>query len=280
LRAEIARLKAELTKKPAGAVETDAVAIAAAEQRGFQRGFKDGFADANAKARQSLDVHRNLIGESIKNFCASITHTLSVLTLDLQIPNDIASGSPTGRTVPAPTRPPVVPPAARSSSPAARGDGNLSGPQQRILNSLATWAQLGEHQPNNAQVAWLAGYSPSSTSYTNPRSTLKSAGLIDYPAKDQIAITVDGKAAARPFELSGSLLDFVLSLLPGPEARILRSVANHYPHQISNDEAATGANYSASSTSYTNPRSALRTKDLISYPAKDQVRAADWLFDA
>jgi uncharacterized small protein (DUF1192 family) len=199
LRAEITRLKAELAKKPAGAVETDAAAIAAAEQRGFQRGFKDGFEDANAQARQSLDVHRNLIGESIKNFCASATHTLSVLTLDLQIPNDIESGSPTGRTVPAPTRPPVVPPAARSSSPAASGDGNLAGPQQRILNSLATWARMGERQPNNAQVAWLAGYSPSSTSYTNPRSALKTAGLIEYPSPDRLSITSDGQAAARPF---------------------------------------------------------------------------------
>jgi hypothetical protein len=102
--------------------------------------------------------------------------------------------------------------------------------------------------------------------------------LSDYPAKDQLAITADGATAATPFALNGALIEFVLSLVPEPEARILRSVADHYPRQISNDQAAAGASYSASSTSYTNPRSALRTKDLITYPAKDQVRAADWLF--
>ena len=50
--------------------------------------------------------------------------------------------------------------AARQPSPAPNGGGfdvTLSGPQQRILNSLATWKQIGEAPPSNAQVAWLAG---------------------------------------------------------------------------------------------------------------------------
>jgi hypothetical protein len=37
-------------------------------------------------------------------------------------------------------------------------DVTLSGPQQRILNSLATPKQIGEPSPSNAQVAWFAGY--------------------------------------------------------------------------------------------------------------------------
>jgi len=52
--------------------------------------------------------------------------------------------------------------AARQPSPAPNGGGldvTLSGPQQRILNSLATWKQIGEAPPSNAQVAWLAGNS-------------------------------------------------------------------------------------------------------------------------
>jgi len=60
--------------------------------------------------------------------------------------------------------------AARQPSPAPNGgdfDVTLSGPQQRILNSLATWKQIGEAPPSNAQVAWLAGNSPSSSSYAN-----------------------------------------------------------------------------------------------------------------
>jgi hypothetical protein len=65
--------------------------------------------------------------------------------------------------------------AARQPSLAPNGGGfdvTLSGPQQRILNSLATWKQIGEAPPSNAQVAWRAGNSPSSSSYANPREVL------------------------------------------------------------------------------------------------------------
>jgi uncharacterized protein len=253
LRAEITRLKAELSKAPA-APAADPAAIEAADRHGFERGFRKGFQDAIAQAHQSLDVHRNLIGDSIKNFCASITHTLSILALDLQIPNDIQSGSPTGRTVPSPTRPPEASPAARSPSPTARGVGNLSGPEQRIINSLATWASWGQHQPSNSQVAWLAGYSPSSSSYANPRGALKSKGLLEYPAPDALQIMADGSVAASPIALTGSLLDLVLSKLSVPEARILRAIATHYPKATTNEVAATAADYSPTSSSYANPR--------------------------
>src|ERR1700730_17909881 len=60
--------------------------------------------------------------------------------------------------------------------------------QQRILNSLSTWKQIGGPSPSNAQVAWLAGHSPSSTSYTNPRSALKTAGLFVYSLPPRTAL--------------------------------------------------------------------------------------------
>ncbi|MEY9414564.1 hypothetical protein ABIF69_001006 [Bradyrhizobium japonicum] len=109
---------------------------------------------------------------------------------------------------------------------------------------------------------------------------MKTGGLIDYPMADHLALTAAGVAKAVEIKLNGSLLDFVLGNLPGPEARILYSIAQHYPRAVPNATAAEGAQYSASSTSYTNPRSALRTKDLIDYPEKDHVRAAEWLFAA
>src|SRR5262249_19286416 len=150
---------------------------------------------------------------------------------------------------------------ARKPSAAAPGIGGLPGPQQRILNSLMTWRTLGSAMPSNAQVAWLAGYSPSSTAYTNPRSALRTAGLIEYPHSDHLAISQAGESRAEPLILTGRLLDFVKEHLPGPEARILASIAAHYPKSVANAIAAEGAKYSATSTAYTNPRSALRTKD-------------------
>ena len=59
--------------------------------------------------------------------------------------------------------------------------------------------------------------------------------------------------------------------LPGPEGRILKAIAAHYPNAVPNGTAASEASYSATSSSYANPRSALKTKDLIGYPEKDHV---------
>ncbi len=160
----------------------------------------------------------------------------------------------------------------------SEGDSTLTGPEQRILNSLASWADLGHQQPSNAQVAWMAGYSPTSSSYTNPRGALKSQGLVAYPSPDRLSLTSDGASVAMAEERSQSILDHVLSKLPGPESRILSGVAARHPGSLSNEEAATAAGYSASSSSYTNPRGSLKSKELITYPSSGYVCAAEWLF--
>jgi uncharacterized protein len=126
----------------------------------------------------------------------------------------------------------------------------------------------------------LAGYSPSSSSYANPRGALKAKGLLEYPAPDVLQLTPDGGAAGAPMEMTGTLLDLVLSKLSGPEARILRGIAARYPKAITNEDAAVAADYSPTSSSYANPRGALKSKELISYPSQGCVRAADWLFAA
>ncbi|MGY4224431.1 hypothetical protein ACVMIH_001792 [Bradyrhizobium sp. USDA 4503] len=253
------------------AAPPDARAITAAEQKGFKAGFEE----AQNQGAIAFNTLKENTRRTIRNFAASIDASLDSETIEFILAeNDVLPTAP-ATAVPARTPTPLV-----SSRPSASGDGSLPGPQQRILNSLATWAKLSTATPRNAQVAWLAGYSPSSSSYANPRSALKTAGLIDYPQPDFLTITPAGLAKANPFKLTGSLLDFVLSNLPGPEGRILASIAAHYPKAIPNAAAAEGAQYSATSSSYANPRSALRTKDLITYPEKDRVRAADWLFAA
>src|SRR6266481_6347269 len=137
-----------------------------------------------------------------------------------------------------PTPSPI--PTQRRASPHRRQNGGgldvtLSDPQQRVLNSRATWKKIGEAPPSNAQVAWLAGNSPSSSSYANPRSDMKTAGMIKYPSPDIVAITDVGEAQYIPIELQSSLLDFVVANLPGPEGRILKAIAAHYPNAVPNE---------------------------------------------
>lgn len=290
LQRRIAELEAAAKRAPA----IDPKAVEEAEKRGFERGKAAVIKEAQRVGQRVVVSALTDMQKLIKTMVVEISRAslpveqaigAGVKTAKLAFP-DVSKDVQFQPAAPAPR--PVAPrmsamPAerqvAKEAAPAT-GSGSLPGPQQRILNSLATWKQIGEQSPSNAQVAWLAGYSPSSSSYKNPRSALNTAGLLTYPSGDLVAITTEGEAVACPIQLSGSLLDFVLSNLPGPEARILKSIASHYPNAIDNAAAADGANYSPTSSSYKNPRSAIRTKDLITYPSGDQVRAADWLFAA
>ena len=280
LRAEITRLKSELAKKPADAAPIDTAEI---ERKAWVRGKIEGYAEALKDVNGIVHDVSKLAApmrQVFEGFEESARRIQVWADRTEEKKAELQSGSPTGRTVPSPTRPPDVSPAARSPSPAARGGGNLSGPEQRIINSLATWASWGQHQPSNSQVAWLAGYSPSSSSYANPRGALKSKGLLEYPAPDILQLTPNGADTGAPMAMSGSLVDLVLSKLTGPEARILRAVTQVYPNSATNEEAAVVAGYSPTSSSYANPRGALKAKELISYPSQGCVRAADWLFAA
>ncbi|MBR0879543.1 hypothetical protein ABIF65_002400 [Bradyrhizobium japonicum] len=280
LRAEIARLTSEVARKPAGGASREDL------DESYRRGLWDGLYPF-LQTFKGLTELRDTLGEVMLRVNTVIAAQQPAADHAPEYAHELrnhrptpVSGSPVAPPSASPSPRPAAAPTGRAPAPAASGDGSLPGPQQRILNSLATWRRLGHVKPSNAQIAWLAGYSPSSTSYTNPRSALKTGGLIDYPMADHLALTAAGVAKAVEIKLNGSLLDFVLGNLPGPEARILYSIAQHYPRAVPNATAAEGAQYSASSTSYTNPRSALRTKDLIDYPEKDHVRAAEWLFAA
>ena len=162
-----------------------------------------------------------------------------------------------------------------------REPGALPGPQQKILNALRWWEAFGIAQPTNEQVAFIAGYSPRSTGYTNPRGAAKSAGLIDYPAPGTVALTGHGLGLALETEKPRTvqaLHQAVLEKLPGPQQRILGPLLESYPGGMSNEALATAAGYSHSSTGYTNPRGAMKSLGLVTYPASGHVRAADWLF--
>jgi hypothetical protein len=162
-----------------------------------------------------------------------------------------------------------------------RAPAPMGSPGQRILNSLAWWSALGHDQPLNEQVAFVAGYSHTSTGYTNPRGALKTSGLVDYPQPGCVSLTEAGreKAEAPDAPPTGEeLRRRVMGKLPGPQQRILSVLIEAYPEALANEECAAKAGYSYTSTGYTNPRGNLKTLNCITYPSQGMVRACDWLF--
>ncbi len=298
LRAEIAALKKQVRGPAAGATKSGEAAnpkaIADAEARGEAKARKAVAAEIAAAERHGRQAGAEALQTTLGALDAIEASAIALVDQVKAVKRDITqrrvqlnkavltykstSPAPAEAAGPAPFATISLPrpaAAAQPRPPAAAPRGG--GPGQRILDALATWKQMGHERPSNAQVAWLARYSPVSTSYTNPRGALKSEGLIDYPEAGRVALTREGDGRASPLQIDGSLAEFVLAQLPGPEARILRAAIAAYPEAATNDQIAEAAGYSASSTSYTNPRGALKTKELIEYPSPGMVRAVDWL---
>ena len=165
----------------------------------------------------------------------------------------------------------VIPPA----------DGEISGPEQRILDAIAWLEAIGITPANQTAVAFLANYTIGGGAFNNPRGRLNKRGLIEYVAGDKVQLTDDGRQYARPPEDSPTTEELhrrVMNLLPGPEKRLLQPLLDSYPDPMTNDELAAAANYEPGGGAFNNPRGRLKSLGLIEYPAKGIIVASSVLF--
>lgn len=170
-----------------------------------------------------------------------------------------------------------------TQSPRPSGDGKddtLNGPQRRIIDALAWLEAIGIDRPENAAVAFMAGYKPSGGAYQSPRSSLSTAGLITYPGGGLVQLTDTGRAIANfPSSATGpELRERVLAKLNGPQCRILKPLIEAYPKSMDNEDLAAAAGYEPKGGAYQSPRSSLSTLGLIEYPSPGRVSARDILF--
>lgn len=162
----------------------------------------------------------------------------------------------------------------------ATGRDALTGPERKILDAIAWMESIGIAQPEQTAVAFLAGYTYGGGGFNNPRGALNTKGLVEYVGGGLIALTEAGRAVATypKDELTNERMrEKVLSVLPGPEQRILIPLLDAYPNEMSNTDLAVAANYTEGSGGYNNPRGRLRTLGLIEY-TRGGVRARDILF--
>ena len=174
-------------------------------------------------------------------------------------------------------------PAPRLREPrlVSENNGDLTGPERKILNALAELRSIGKEQAPKAMVAAWSGYSPRGGSFGNPIGALRSRGLIDYPQAGTVTLTEAGREIAGEAAEPGQaeIWRRIESTCTGPELKILRAlIKNAGPGEISKAELAYKAGYSPIGGAFGNPIGALRTKGLLDYPRQGMVRAADWLF--
>ena len=158
--------------------------------------------------------------------------------------------------------------AAPAATPAPQTGGKpITGPQQRVLDALAWWGSVG--------------YRPGTGNFNNLVSTLSAAGLAAYPVAGSIGLTEAGAAAAHRPSTPGSTAELharIYDRLTGPQRRVLGTVIAAYPAPIDRDTLAQRSGYSVGTGNFNNLVSALRSLELIEYPAKGRVIAASILF--
>lgn len=173
-------------------------------------------------------------------------------------------------------------PLIQSRSPApVKESGDLTGPQQRIIDSIAWMETAGIFIPRRSVIAALSGYSVKSTSFKNPASDLKRHGLIEYPDSQSLCLTDEGRARANPQPSpanTAELHEIIFRKITGAQARILKPLIDAYPDQLDRETLAELAGYSAKSTSFKNPLSDLKGFGFVGYPNSQSAVALPILF--
>lgn len=169
--------------------------------------------------------------------------------------------------------------APRELAPAEAKD--LAPRERSVLASVAWWHALGVDAPGMTGVAFMAGYSPSSSSFEKARGMLRSGGYIDYPNGGALRLTERGVAATPAVTMPGTLSELhtsVLGRLAPRERKLLQPAIDAYPEAVAMNVLAEAARYSVESSSFEKARGKLRSLGLVDYPRHGEVRAADILF--
>lgn len=177
---------------------------------------------------------------------------------------------------------PSSPPShAPGPAAAAAAEGDVSGPQQRILDELAWWESVAREPIDRAQLALLVERSAKSSGYTNNLGRLSTLGLISYPVPGTVELTDAGRVLAQEPEgvkTEAELQESILRRLSRPQATILTILIDRAPEEIDRETLAELAEQSPKSSGFTNNLGRLHSLKLVEYPRPGWVRAAPTLF--
>lgn len=167
----------------------------------------------------------------------------------------------------------------------ARPDANLNGnltPYQRdILRGLAELEAIGKTEVPMMLAATAAGKSGTSSTFERYRSALMTLGYVSYPQPGYLALTEAGReqAGTRDVALdSDELQDRGRRLLTPYQVDLLNAAIAAYPEALTREQLGEKSSKQHTSSTFERYLSSLRTMEMIEFPRKGEVKAADWLF--
>lgn len=300
LKAEIAKLRADLAKKPgtaSGVVEKINTAdLKAAKDTafasgratglkdGYLRGFDEGWTDGQ-------NATTNAFLASINNFAAiaqGVPHKTKMPKV--RVPDDLLSAA--NQVAPIGTNPRTnyAPVAQRSertahnglvagSNPAGRsnGDTSLSSAQLKVLHALAWWRAMGHDTASRVQVATICRWRSTSSNIRDRSSELKGLGLIEYVGTGETLRLTDAGAAAAPEpDMTADLVTGIRSILSSAQLKVFDALySNTDPMQRAEIAALVG--WSADSSNIRDRCSELVSLEICRYPSPGVVALQDWV---
>lgn len=189
-------------------------------------------------------------------------------------------GKPSPAQTPSATQSEMRPlPSTAAPAPASRkvnsSEANgLTGPQQRMLDTIAFWNTTGDDAPTIEQVAAVCGYSFKASTRRVVAGALATQGFIHYPEPGKMALTATGAAQAN--EVSAEMAAGKLkSVLTGPQLKIVEILKEH-GGQMPRDELIAKAGYSPNASTHRVVIGALSTLRIIHYPVPRVVSLSAW----
>jgi hypothetical protein len=267
LRLEVQRLRAELAKKPA-----------AVDQTAIDRAVRD----ANERAREHhLRDTRTTLGAIETEVLAAIRRVGNLAVGAQREPAAVPTIPPLRPRAAAPPDP--RPPLPAGARPPARllaaNAAGVTGPEQRILDALAWWSEMGVDVVGLPALAFLADYSPKTSGFIKARGLCHGKGLVAKPGGDATTLTDAGRALASPVDVprtNAGLQEAVLRKLPGPERKLLAALLEH--GEMTREQLAEATNYSNATSGYIKARGSLVSLGLAVYPTSGRVAASAILY--
>lgn len=277
LKAEIARLKREMTGLAAKAATGQPVIDPNELSRLQQEAWADGYATGVDKTE---DVIGPLIDQAARQIhvnwlsVAGIVDKLSELRKAAKpsAPSKFPSGQQGQKPAVAPVR---VAPSVRKPAGDAGPVGDLSNPQRHLLRALAWWKAMGHDSPTRAQVAAIAGWKVTGSNLRNRLAELTTANLISH-GSGKITILAAGLASAPEPDLSSeTLVGSIKKMLTGPQLTVFNALTPGVT--VARADLALTIGWEPAGSNLRNRLAELSALELVRYPSKGEVALQDWV---
>lgn len=269
LKQEVVRLRQQL-EKSGGVTKSDWILERQRVEEASQSGQVEGYRNAMRLVGVKLDP---LLAEIKKNMVASVGASEEIR----KSISSLARSMPKSNVMEHATT--ISPALALTPTPSMRAiqsaydlpAGGLTGPETKILRSLEFWRTMGDDNPNRAQVAFIANYSPRSSGYEKALSTMKGKGLISH-GSGRVRVVAMGRVGAPNKSEAMAMFQDVLTR---PALKVVLTL-NDSDEPLSRYDLARESDYSDRSSGYEKTLSVLHSTNVIVFPERGKVTLSPW----